>query len=53
MKSHALGKVGKATEQKKKPTKKEANVERRMSRMEAVVVAVSKASFSPPFKGSV
>lgn len=49
VKSHVLGKVGKATEKKK-----EANVERKMGRMELFVVAVSKVWVFPPvFKDSL
>lgn len=43
VKSHVLGKVGKATDKKKK----EANVERKMDRMESFVAAVSKVPPRP------
>lgn len=48
VKSHVLGKVREATEKKKK----EANVERKMGRMESFVVAVSKLSFFTCFQRS-
>lgn len=52
VKSHVLGKVAKATEKKKKK-KKEANVEKKMGRMESFAVTFSKVYFFPVFKDSL